>query len=59
MSIKHNPDEIKFNVKEGVMMDYILPKKINRYELSEMPETDFRMDAYYHPAKHINLSNKS
>lgn len=59
ITIKHNPDQVQFNQKDGVMMDYVLPGKTNIYEISKIPDTDFRIDAYYHQAKHISLNDKS
>ena len=38
------------------MIDYILPGKTNSYELANIPDTDFRMDSYFHIAKKIEMS---
>lgn len=40
-------------------MDYISPGKTNAYEIPQVPETDFRVDAYYHHAKHVQLNAKN
>lgn len=31
ISIKHNPDQVEFNQKDAIMMDYVLPDKTNTY----------------------------
>lgn len=58
LTVNHNPDEIKFNQKDDGQRDYILPEKTNIYDLP-VPETDFRVDAYYHHAKKVELNDKS
>ena len=58
LTVKHNPDQVQFDAKEP-MMDYVLPGKTNIYDLKSLPETDFRMDAFYHAAKIGKMTQKS
>ena len=56
ITIKHSSDQITFNDKE-VRMDFILAGKSNIYDV-KLPETDFRVDAYYHPAQNRKMTDK-
>lgn len=58
ISLVHNSDQIHFNRADKPIMDYIIPSKTNTYDISEVPETVFRVDAYIHSAFLKELSDK-
>jgi hypothetical protein len=58
ISLLHTNDQVTFNTDDSPMMDFIVPGKTNIYDLPTIPETDFRIEAYYHTAKMMVLNDK-